>query len=210
MAPGAVAQDIYIRGVPPGVKMFITDVTFKIPGDDWWPLLSGLTKSFSISRNTTDDEKKRNFPVEVLPDYRGGYIGQAYLSSKSIFDTGSGPEIYIHFKLEGVATVEGQTTEVNTTGFITVSTSDWGATRPDYCNTSYYLQNLPPRNLSNEVPALQSPKDVSFVIGVDPKAKQVGINASVDENVVKDLIGYALKGIFMAHEKAAGWVIGAI
>ena len=73
---------------------------------------------------------------------------------------------------------------------------------------SYYLPGVPAKTLLNKVPALQSPKDVSFVVGVDPKRKVVGINAGVEANVVKDLVGWALKGIFFVHEKAVGWVVG--
>ena len=67
-----------------------------------------------------------------------------------------------------------------------------------------------PRNLTNPLPALQSPKEVSLVMCASPKEDKVGINGTIDPNVTKDLIGYALKGIFYAHEKAAGWVIGKI
>ena len=67
-----------------------------------------------------------------------------------------------------------------------------------------------PRNLGISTPLLQSPKDVSFVLGANAKDRQVGINARVGSNVVEDLIGYALKGIFTAHEKAADWIVGKI
>lgn len=151
-------------------------------------------------------------PFEVTKEYRDGYIGTAYLSSLSVFDTGPGPEIYLRFQLQGTTLVDGQEIDLsNTRGFITVSSTEWSTTsRPDYCNVTYQVMDLSPRNLGNSVPTLQSPKDVSFVLGASAKDSQVGINASVDPDAIKDLIGYALKGIFTAHEKAAGWVIGKL
>jgi len=150
--------------------------------------------------------------MEATADYRDGYIGSAYLSSQSIFDTGHGPEIYIKYSLSGSTTVNGQTVDLShVSGQITVSTTDWSVgPRPDYCNVTYQIQNQQVRNLSNEVPTGQSPKDVNFVFGANAQENQVGVNVTVDENVTKDLIDYALKGIFKAHEKAIGWVIGAI
>lgn len=154
--------------------------------------------------------------MEVTQEYSDGYIGTAGLTSLSVFDTGAGPEIYLRFQLEGTTTsssVEG-TTNINlsgTQGFITLATTEWGyASRPDYCNVTYQLMDLAPRNLANQTPLMQSPKDVSFVLGANARDRQVGINASVDPDVTKDLIGYALQGIFTAHEKAAGWVVGKI
>lgn len=97
------------------------------------------------------------------------------------------------------------------TAFITVSSDEWGRTaRPNYSVVSYYLPGVPAKSLLNSLPVLQSPKDVSFVVAASPQEKKVGINASVDSNAIKDLIGYALQGIFAAHEKAVGWVIGAV
>ena len=93
--------------------------------------------------------------------------------------------------------------------FITVSTDDWGSwARPDFAIVSYYLPGVPAKTLLNKVPAWQSPKDVSFVVAVSPKKRVVGMNASVEPNVVKDLVGWALKGVFFVHEKAVGWVVG--
>lgn len=151
-------------------------------------------------------------PIEVTKERNDGYIGTAGLTSLSVFDTGAGPEIYLRFQLVGTTSVDGQTIDLSgTRGFITIGTTEWGTfSRPDYCNVTYQLMDLSPRNLGNSTPLLQSPKDVSFVLGANAKDRQVGINASVDSNVVKDLIGYALKGIFTAHEKAAGWVVGKI
>lgn len=127
-------------------------------------------------------------------------------------DTGAGPEIYLRFQLQGTATIDGGTIDLSSMhGFITISTTDWGyLERPDYSNVTYQLADQSPRNLGVEVLSMQSPKDASLIVGVNAKEKKVGVNASVDEDVVKDLIGWALKGIFKAHEKAAGWVIGAI
>ncbi|KAF2130137.1 hypothetical protein P153DRAFT_431179 [Dothidotthia symphoricarpi CBS 119687] len=210
MAPGNITQALYARGLPPGVKLVVTDVTFTVPGSDWWPGFQGPHKS--LYKNTSEADKQSMFPMEATSYVHNGYIGSAYLSSQSLFDTGHGPEIYIKYSLSGSTTVNGQTVDLShVTGQITVSTTDWSlVSRPDYCNVTYQVQNQQVHNLSNAVQAGQSPKDVSFVFGVNPLEKQVGVNVAVDEDVTKDLIDYALKGIFKAHEKAVGWVVGAI
>jgi hypothetical protein len=149
-------------------------------------------------------------PIEITKELRDGPIGTAYLYSTSVFDTGAGPEIYLRFQLQGTTSVDGQDIDLsNTHGYITISSTEWSTTsRPDYCNVTYQVMDLPPCNLANSIPTLQSPKDVSFVLGANAKDHQVAINASVDPDNIKDLIDYALKGIFSAHENAAGWVIG--
>ncbi|MCJ1401217.1 hypothetical protein MMC11_004429 [Xylographa trunciseda] len=210
MAPGAVSQQLIARGLPPGVKLLITDVTFNIPGNDWWPGFQGPHKS--IYKNTSEADKRASLPMEITKDYRDGYIGTAYLSSQSVFDTGRGPEIYLNFKLSGTTTVNDKPVDLsNTEGKITISTTDWSlASRPDYCNVTYQIQQQSPRNLSNSVPVGQSPRDVAFVFGANADESKVGVNVAVDDDVTKTLIEYALKGIFWGHEKAVGWVIGAI
>lgn len=156
-------------------------------------------------------QKNDIFPIPVNTTYRNGYIGLAHLSSTSHRDSGLGPEIYIEFNLTGTATLSGQP-PLRVKGreaFITVSTDDWGSwARPDFAIVSYYLPGVPAKTLLNKVPAWQTPKDVSFVVAVNPKKRVVGMNASVEPNVVKDLVGWALKGVFFAHEKAVGWVVG--
>ena len=74
----------------------------------------------------------------------------------------------------------------------------------------YQILSLPPRNLPNPIPVLQAPKDVTFVFGANPKQDQVGVDATIDPDATKDLIAWALKGIFFTHEKAAGWVVGKL
>ena len=150
--------------------------------------------------------------MEITKDHRDGYIGTAYLSSQSIFDTGPGPEIYLTFKLSGTITVNNKTVDLSDTeGKITISTTDWSTiARPDYCNVTYQIQQQSPRNLANSVPNGQSPPDVAFVFAANADESKVGANAAVDKDVTKTLIEYALKGIFWGHEKAVGWVIGAI
>lgn len=66
------------------------------------------------------------------------------------------------------------------------------------------------KNFPNEVQADQSPKDVSSVFGANPQEESGDVNVTVNENVTKNLIDYAWKGIFKAHKKTIGWVIGAI
>ena len=151
-------------------------------------------------------------PFEITKEWGDGYIGTAYLCSSSVLETGAGPEIYLRFQLQGTTSVDGQDIDLsNTHGYITISSTEWSIpSRPDYCNVTYQVMDLPPHNLGNPIPVLQSPKDVSFVLGANAKDHQVGINASVDPDTIKDLIGYALEGIFTAHEKAAGWVIGKL
>ena len=114
--------------------------------------------------------------------------------------------------MSGTTTVDGQSMDLSgTKGFITVGSTDWGKlARPDYCNVTYQIMDHSPLNFSNAIPSLQSPTDVNFVLGANPKEHQVAINASTDTDVTKVLIGYALQGIFKAHEKAIGWVIGAV
>lgn len=150
--------------------------------------------------------------MEITKEYRDGYIGTAYLSSQSVLDTGSGPEIYLKFKLSGTTTVNEKSIDLGSTeGFITISTTDWGSfARPDYCNVTYQVQRQSPRNLSNAVPAGQSPRDAAFVFAANADEGKVGVNVAVDDDVTKTLIEYALKGVFWGHEKAVGWVIGAL
>jgi hypothetical protein len=156
--------------------------------------------------------KRQYLPVEVTKHSRDGWLGTSRLSSLSVSDTGAGPEIYLRFQLQGSTSVGGQPVDLSSTrGFITVSSTEWGwLARPDYCNVTYQVQDAQPRNQPVEVPVGQSPKDVSLVMAASPSEGKVGINASVDPDAVKDMIGYALQGIFKAHEKAAGWVIGAL
>jgi hypothetical protein len=47
MAPGQITQEVYARGLPEGVKLLITDVSFKVPSGDWWPTFSTMNHTFT-------------------------------------------------------------------------------------------------------------------------------------------------------------------
>ena len=106
-------------------------------------------------------------PFEIRKDWRDGCLGAVHLSSTSAFDTGAGPEIYVEFKLQGTASVAGQNTDLSRTyGFVTISSTEWRlSSRPDYCNVTYQVMYQSPRNLAIWIPAFESPKNVSFMIG---------------------------------------------
>lgn len=97
----------------------------------------------------------------------------------------------------------------NVTGRLTVSTTDWGwIERPDYVNVAYQIQNSNIQSIAIEVQSGQSPKDVSLAFAID--GEKIGLAASIDPNLTKDLINIALLGISWAHEKALSWAWGAI
>ena len=150
--------------------------------------------------------------MEVSSDYRDGYMGIAYLSSQSVMDSGAGPEIYLKFQLSGTSTINGKAVDFsNTKGSITVSSTDWGRwERPDYCNVSYSVQGGQPRNVPSKLAMKVEPKYIGFVVAANPGEETVGMNASQEEDVVKDMAVLALQGIMMAHEKAIGWVVGKL
>jgi hypothetical protein len=54
MAIGGVSQPLYIRGLPPGVGMIITDVQFNIPNfGSWTPSLQNIPGGYNIGKKTT-------------------------------------------------------------------------------------------------------------------------------------------------------------
>ena len=54
MAIGGVSQLLYIRGLPPGVGMLITDVQFNIPNfGSWTPSLQNIPGGYNIGKKTT-------------------------------------------------------------------------------------------------------------------------------------------------------------
>ncbi|KAJ1544838.1 hypothetical protein HK405_008365 [Cladochytrium tenue] len=150
--------------------------------------------------------------MEVSADYRDGYMGTAYLSSQSLSDSGPGPEIYLKFALVGTYSVGGKTIDFSSTkGAITISTTDWGKwERPDYCNVSFSVQGGQPRNVSSKLEVKVDPKYISFVFSASPEDGTVEIHASQDEDFIKNLIIFALKGIKMVHETAISRVAGKI
>ena len=56
MGIGTVTQVLYIRTLPPGVTMKITNAELKYPHDgDWWPTLAGGGKL--LTKNSTPAQK---------------------------------------------------------------------------------------------------------------------------------------------------------
>ncbi|KAG8858560.1 hypothetical protein FRB96_005232 [Tulasnella sp. 330] len=215
-AIGSVNQHLWIGGVPKGVTMTVTDIQLHKPsgGGQRWPTFSGdgELKSVSLYPNTKEEDRKHMFPAVVGPAADPVKLGVVGLTTQSITDSGEGPRVEISFKLEGTATVDGKgTTAVNHTGFITVSSSNWPYLgRPDFCNITYQLVDTAPLNLPNQIPTLVTPDGAILVFGIDPSVGKLGMNASVDSDAIKSIIELALKGIFLVHEKAIGWVFGKV
>ena len=54
MAIGGISQPLYIRGLPPGVNMLITDVQFNLPpSSSWAPSLQNIPGGHVIGKKTT-------------------------------------------------------------------------------------------------------------------------------------------------------------
>lgn len=151
------------------------------------------------------------FPYTVDPAHRDGHIGTAGLSSTSV-QGGPGPSIEIDFHLAGTVHINNKDVPIEQAGRVTVSSDEWGGffsgySRPDNCYVTYQLSDSSPQTRANEVLQLQSPNNVNLVFATD--GEKLGMNATVNNDVVKQIAGYALKGIFFAHEQAVGWVFGA-
>ncbi|RXW24251.1 hypothetical protein EST38_g1613 [Candolleomyces aberdarensis] len=96
-------------------------------------------------------------------------------------------------------------------GRFIVETTDWGLVqRPDYASVVYQVNNETPLRVVSSISAtiIGMPKDALFVIGANPSTQRVGINGMQDKAVASTLVEYLMQGIFYAHEKAFGWVIG--
>lgn len=135
------------------------------------------------------------------------------MANSGLYSTGQGGKVDVTFHVEGTATVDGTEVKVDTTGYISVSSSEWkGLERPDYSNITYYWPQNPPVNLSISVPSSIAgmPDDGYFVFGASPTEKQVGMNLTTYKDIADTALDYAIKGIFWVNEKLAGWAFGKI
>ena len=155
-------------------------------------------------------------PFDVSPLVRDGKLGVVKLVCWSLIAGGGslGPKAEIYYRLHGTINAQGQSIAVDRDGFISVSTTEWGKVeRPNYCNVTYMLAGSNPVNLSGEVPATiaQHPEDVQLLFAVNAESKAVGLNVTAAPKTVMDeLIGYGIRGIFWANQKAAGWATGKL
>lgn len=81
-----------------------------------------------------------------------------------------------------------------TLGRIIVGTTDWGV-----------IQRI---SLSASIPATDvgMPNPAHVIIGYNPVTRQIGVNATLERDVANTVASSALQGIFLVHEKAAGWI----
>lgn len=154
-------------------------------------------------------------PFVVSPSSRNGLIGWFKLTGNSgLYSTGVGGKLDITFVVSGTASVGGRSFSVdNTTGYISVSASEWkGLQRPDFTNITYYWPGAPPVNLSLSVPGsiVGAPADAYMMFGVDANSGTFGMNATQFRDVADQALNYAIQGILWVNEKMAGWAIKTI
>ncbi|KAF3182047.1 hypothetical protein TWF225_006542 [Orbilia oligospora] len=97
------------------------------------------------------------------------------------------------------------------TGRFIVETTKWGLIqRPDYVSVLYQVGSATPLRVVSGVAAtiIDMPDDALFVIGVNTKTQEIGINGVQRKDVANTLASYLIQGIFYVHEKAFGWVMG--
>ncbi|KAF3232309.1 hypothetical protein TWF191_000081 [Orbilia oligospora] len=97
------------------------------------------------------------------------------------------------------------------TGRFIVETTEWGIVqRPDYVSVLYQVGSATPLRVVSKVAAtiIDMPDDALFVIGVNTKTQEIGINGVQQKDVANTLVSYLMQGIFYVHEKAFGWVFG--
>lgn len=54
MVWGSISQVLKVTELPPGLKMYITNVQLDVPGgnNQWWPTFAGITKNSKVRRTT--------------------------------------------------------------------------------------------------------------------------------------------------------------
>jgi hypothetical protein len=220
MVVGALRQILRVRTLPTGCSMLITDVKFNNCGGGWWPGLSGISNNVSIYKNNVSTQQdlpnaegegvnchdcqlssaRTNLPIEIRKD---GCIGEAYLSSQSVWDSGNGPDITVDVTLQGPAAEKQYYTKK---GQIVVWSSEWSKwERPDWMRVKYMLEGGSWREISSKVPGGGQPQDMDFVVGFNSQNKQLGINATSDGGALNDLKNSAEQGSFQDRNGAGGW-----
>lgn len=133
-------------------------------------------------------------------------MGEAYLSSQSVWDSGTGPDISIDIQLQGSADTGGKKTWYDKKGNIVVWSSEWSKVeRPDWIKLKYCLDGGSWRELSTSVPGGGQPRDLDFVVGFNPQTKQLALNATTDGGALNDLKNNAASGNFEERSGAGGW-----
>jgi hypothetical protein len=129
------------------------------------------------------------------------------------YSSGVGGKVDITFRLKGWATVNNVPVDIDEKGYISISASKWtGLERPNYSNVTYFWGDTAPVNLSISVPSSISsqPDDAFFIFGANAENKQIGVNTTTHKDIIATALDYAIRGIFWANEKLAGWAIGKI
>ncbi|KAJ4383740.1 hypothetical protein N0V85_008435 [Neurospora sp. IMI 360204] len=230
MVWGGVSQRLVVTNLPDGVKMYITDVELFIPEGDnqWWPTFG--TRTELIYKYTTPEKKKSTFPLKVSPTISHGLIGEASLTSTSMFDSGDGPSIRIDFLLTG--TLNANTEKplpVGQKGSVTISTPPWGGFWSGYSNPKQIMlaYNLiggdgdspggltSSLNVQVDIPVSGHTKELH--LNIVPSASSsggeingLGLKVAPEDNWAFDFANLLLGGVYKAHEIGYGWVFGAL
>ncbi|KAL6910758.1 hypothetical protein GGI43DRAFT_378711 [Trichoderma evansii] len=211
MVWGSVSQVLVVDSLPPGLKMYITNVHFDVPkgNNQWWPSFAG------VSSRSNEEERKKYLPFEAGPSINGGRIGEVVLTSLSNFDSGPGPSVRIEFIICGETTLNGKLTAVGQKGTVTVSTPPWGGFWSFYSNPSTIMvaYNLvdsatwnEPVNISRSGHTL----DLRWSLGIDDTGTQFTMKVKPAESLAFDVANLLLGGVKYAHEATYGWVFGAL
>jgi len=258
---GTVKQQLYITGIPKGMRMRITALNLlpPDPAKEWRATLYGA------------GERQLYAPFDFDPSVGNGWLGEVKMYGAHAFPSNSlGARLEILWQLTGTPTrladgaaamdvppeqcahpatketpdaddpapsvdpndpeswctklgdmppypthareVPLAAEEREITGRFIVETTKWGAVqRPDYAAVVYQIGAETPLRVVSNVPAtiIGMPKDALFVIGiVDVATGKVGINGVQERAISDSLVSYLMQGIFFAHEKAFGWILG--
>jgi hypothetical protein len=152
-------------------------------------------------------------PFILRPSDRDGLLGNFKLRPNGGFwcTAGPGGKVDVTYTIEGTTTVAGKTFTIpKTTGYISVSSSDWSHfERPDVSNVTYSVAGVTPVNLSVTVePNIGLDPDDAYICGgIDKDKSEFGLNATSDSDTLKTVLSYAIQGILFMNERLAGWAL---
>ncbi|KAF6756525.1 hypothetical protein DFP72DRAFT_1007593 [Ephemerocybe angulata] len=215
--PTDLNQIVWLKGLPEGLDFTVTAVTPFIPDKSGWR--AGFThfKHGHITANERDGSPwdYLTVPFKVSPSEDDGLLGHFKMApNNGVYCTGPGGRIDVTFTIEGTTTIDGTAHTIpKTTGYISVSSSDWGGLgRPDYSNVTYSVAGSPPVNLSVQVkPNIGVDPDDAYIVGaVGKDDSNFALNATTHSDTLKTVLSDAIRGILFVNEKLAGWASGKI
>ncbi|KZM28114.1 hypothetical protein ST47_g744 [Ascochyta rabiei] len=174
-----------------------------------WPTFAGIHKNSSLN------DKKSVFPLEVSPTINYGRMGEVVLTSLSNFDSGTGPTACIDFMLSGEILVHGNKTQVGQKGTITISTGEWGGWMSFWGNPArimlaYNLIDSASINHEVDIPQSGHTKELIMELGLDDQGNRLAMKVETEKNLAFDVANVLLGGVYYVHKAAYGWAFGAV